>query len=310
MSMGIVAGVVGVASAVSSYSNGRKANKAAAQNVDAQYKYDLENYRIQQDYRRELVGFKRQQERFAAKQKDFAYEQRAYAEEQYAVSLANIAKEQAFREKEVYNLKMAAKTEHIATGDVAVLMQLGAESSMQNAIAETERTGTANIRDVGRQTQEALGEVNAANSGIAGGRSKNRALIDVYMQKNRAEAQLSDKAKANIIAASAAKDEMLSNYSLKVAESYRKLTAVLETQAQPASQIAGPQPIFTEVAPIGPVSPVGAAPIKGVATSNSFSTLASAVNTGVNTYSWTNNLFGSSSGATSGATGGDWISKF
>jgi len=281
---------IGITMGVLGFGASNDAAEAAERNTQAQYDYSMANYQIQLDYYDDLVGFQGQQQAFAGQQLAFAYEQKAYAEEQYSVGLANIATETAFREQEVYNTKLAAKTQFTAEADVAQLMQYGAADAMNNAVGEALRAGSGNVQDISREATKAAGAVRAKQSGITGGNSQKREMVDVYRQENRARTQIVDATKAQIIEASAARDELVNNYSLKVNESYRNLEAVMRLEAQPVPQTAGPQPIFLGVAPIGPVTPVGAEPIKGAVASSTFSSLSSGLNTGMNAYSWAQNL--------------------
>lgn len=270
-----VVGGAAVVGGIASYSAAEDQADATSANIEANFAYDMENYNIQRSFHNELQGFRREQEAFADKQLNFAHEQLDYAREQYAIGLENIAKENNFRQMEVYNTKMAATAEYTAQKDSAEIMQYGAQDAVNTAIDETLRAGGANRRELIRQAGKAAGDVQAARgSGITGGASVEREKIAVFMEKNRAMSQLDDKEATSIIQATAARDEMVSNYNMKVAESYRMLDATLRLEAAPVAAIAGPQPIFTEKQPIGPITPLGPKPIKGVAADSGWSSLS------------------------------------
>lgn len=275
----LVAGVVvGAAGAYASYSASEDAADATAASIEANYQYDMENYRIQQAYHKELLAFRDEQDAYAQKQLDFAYQQLSYANEQYNIGLRNIAEENNFRQKEVYNTKLAALTEYNAQADVGQIMKQGAEDSMNNAINETLRVQGANQREIARQADKALGTIQATRgAGITGGASVERDKIAMFMEKNRAISMLSDKTAASIIETSAQKTEMVNNYNLKIAEAYRMLDATMRLEAAPVAMIPGPQPIFTEKQPIGPITPLSPEPIKGVAADSGWSSLASGI---------------------------------
>ena len=276
---------LGIAGAVSSYNAAEDAADASSASIEANYAYDMANYDIQAGYHIELLGFQKEQEAYADSQLDFAYQQLNYANEQYQVSLENIASENNFRQQEVYNTKLAAVTEFTAQKDTADIMQQGAQDAVNNTIDETIRSSGANKRELLRQTGKALGDVQAARgSGITGGASVEREKIAVFMEKNRAMSQLKEAEGASIIQATAARDEMVSNYSMKVAESYRMLSATMKLEAAPVAAIAGPQPIFTEKQPLGPITPMNAPPIKGVAADSSWSSLSAGISGGVTGY--------------------------
>lgn len=269
---------VAVVGGYAAYSASEDAADANSANIEANYAYDMENYRIQQQYHREMLGFRDQQIDYAHKQLNFAYEQIEYANEQYKVGLENIARENHYKQMEVHNTKLAAKAEFTAQADVGEIMKQGAQDSMNNAINESLRAGGANQRELIRQTGKALGDVQVARgSGITGGESVNRDKIAVFMEKNRAMSMLSEKTAASIIETSAAKDEMVNNYNLKIAESYRLLDATLRLEAAPVANIPGPQPIFAEQQPVGPVTPLGPEPIKGVAADSGWSSIAAGI---------------------------------
>lgn len=275
--MWVAVGVAAV-SGYAAYSASEDAADANSSNIEANYAYDMENYRIQQQYHDELLRFRDTQVAYANKQLNFAYEQIEYANEQYKVGLENIARENHYKQMEVYNTKLAAKAEFTAQADVGEIMKQGAQDAMNNAINESLRAGGANQRELIRQTGKALGDVQVARgSGITGGESVNRDKIAVFMEKNRAMSMLNEKTAASIIETSAAKDEMVNNYNLKVAESYRLLDATLRLEAAPVANIPKPQPIFAERQPVGPVTPLGPTPIKGVAADSGWSSLAAGI---------------------------------
>lgn len=284
--VGVTAVVIGGAAAYASYSASEDASDAQAANIEANYAYDMQNYEIQKQYHNELLGFRNQQEDYAKKQLNFAYEQIEYANEQYKVGLENIARENHFKQMEVYNTKLAAKAEFTAQADVGNIMKLGAQDALNNTINESLRAGGANQRELIRQAGKALGDVQVARgSGITGGESVNRDKIAVFMEKNRAMSTLNEKTAASIIEASVAKDQMVNNYNLKTAEAYRLLDATLRLEAAPVANIPGPQPIFAEQQPVGPVTPLSPEPIKGVAADSGWSSLAaglSGFSSGVN----------------------------
>lgn len=264
----VVGAVVGVAGAVTSYNAAEEQSAAIDQSLSQQYAYDMEKYKIEQSYRREQLSYSRDLDKYGDKQMAFALEQRAYGEEVYDTALGNAKAEQEFRDTEVFNKKMAATVEYNAQADVANVMMQGAVDSLESAIGETLRTGSSKVRELDRQATKAAGSVVAkTKAGITGGASRDRELINVHMERNRAKALLEDEAKTNIIQATNSKNQMVNDYSLKVNESYRNLTAMLELEPQPVAAIQGPAPVFAEKAPIGPVTPIGPEPMEGVNTS-------------------------------------------
>lgn len=294
--LGVTAVVVGIGAAViggiSSHRASEDASQAQSQNLEAQFAYDSEKYAIQSRYRRELLGYKREQENYADKQLDFAYQQIDYAREQYNVGLKNIAEENNFKQEEVYNTKLAAATEYNAQKDTADIMKYGAADALNRTIEETLRTQGANKAELNRQAGKAMGDVQATrSSGIMAGASIDRDKIAVFMEKNRAMSQLDEQTATSIIQASASRDEMVSGYAMKTEEAYRLLTATLRLDAAPTANIPGPQPIFAEKQPIGPVTPLDPKPIKGVIADSGWSSLAAGMggasagfNLGTNVY--------------------------
>ena len=274
-----------VGGTVGGFIGGLFGDDPAEENAQLQYDYDMANYAIQSEYHDTLLGFRDEQLSYSSELQGFAYEQLAYSHAVYGVALANRQAEVVFREKEVYNKKLAAKTEFNAQADVAVLMKEGAQDSMINAIGETMRVGSNNLRDLKRKSVKAQGDTLArVGAGITGGASANRQLIAVHMEKNRETAKIREQMSTNIIKTNNAKNTMISNYNLKIGESYRNLTAMLRLEAQPVPNVNPPTPVFTGLQPVAPVAPLEAAPVQGVVGSSYLGDTMQGIATGVDIY--------------------------
>lgn len=278
ISSAVIAGVAVAGAAASAYS-GYKQGKANQANIDAQNRQSQQQHAIDVAYHTQLEGYQRQLEDFANKQQDFAYQRKSYGEYTYQLAIQNRDDQVSFLQEKNYNEKLAAKVEYNAQKDVTKILQLGAEAQANTVIKDTLRANSANTRATNTQSEKMMGTMIAASqSGIAQGRSKERMLIDAFMQRNEAISQLNDKAKVGILAAVNAKDKIVNDSNIQLMESYRGLEAVMRTKPQPVGRVAPPAPVFTEKEPLAPLAPVGAAPIN-VATAGNSALVAGAIGT-------------------------------
>jgi hypothetical protein len=154
-----------------------------------------------------------------------------------------------------------AQTEYNAQGHVTKIRQEGAEAQAQAVIDDTLRVAGSDKRELAVVADKMMGvEVAKRRSGLAQGRSKDRIIVDAFIQRNKALGDLNSKAKASIIQTIQAKDKINNDSNLKLAESYRGLEAIMKLKAAPVANVPPPQPVFDYVAPLQPLAPLGASP--------------------------------------------------
>jgi hypothetical protein len=235
----------------------------ASSNADAQNAQAAEQYAIDSQYHGMLTAYQGELENFSAHQLAFSQEQQAYANRSYQIAVENRNAEIAYRQEQVDNQKLAAKTEYNAQGHVAKIRQDGAEAQAEAVINDTLRVAGADKRELAVQADKMMGvEVAKRRSGLAQGRSKDRIIADAFVQRNKAMGDLNSKAKASIIQTIQAKDKINNDSNIKLAESYRGLEAIMKLKPAPVAQVAPPQPVFDYVAPLQPLAPLGASPAK------------------------------------------------
>jgi hypothetical protein len=240
----------------SSYQSGRYRQKQIA----AQNDYAARQALIDAQYYNERLEYAKQLEAFSWKEQAFAYQQQAYGYEAWKLQIENVAKQKEYEFKQLELQKKAALTDYNAHKDIAELMIIGANEASKNAVSETLRVGNENARQVNNQLAKSVSKVNVAlNEGLAGGR-ENMVVIEEYMKRNNAVAQVDDTSKKSIIEIAAQRDRVKNDVALKSEEARRKLEAMLAYEVSPMARIAPPAPVFTEQQPLAPVTPLGAVP--------------------------------------------------
>ncbi len=284
-----VVATVAVAGAAASAYSGYKQGKANEKNIEAQNAQAAQNHAIQEGYHDKLKVHQTNLEKYANKQQNFAYEKKEYGELTYRMAQSDRAKQVAYLNEQSYNEKQAAQAQFKADEQVNKIMSYGAKAQANSVTADILRSQGANVRGVNTKAEKMMGTVVATSqSGIAQGKSKDRMLVDAFMQRNEAVAQLQGKAKVGIMAAVNAKDKIVNDGNLRLAESYRGLEAIMKSRPQPVGATPPPTPVFTVQEPLAPLAPVGAAPIQ-VGTAGNAALIAGAVGTvasgAVNAYS-------------------------
>ena len=236
-------------------------SRRASSNADAQNAQAAEQYAIDKQYHGMLQGYQSELESFSAHQLAFSREQQAYANRSYQIAVENRNAEVAYREEQVRNQKLAAQTEYNAQGHVAKIRQEGAEAQAEAVINDALRVAGADRRELTVQADKMMGVAVAKHrSGLAQGRSKDRIVVDAFIQRNKALGDINSKARASIIQTIQAKDKINNDANIKLAESYRGLEAIMKMKPAPVAQVAPPMPVFDYVAPLQPLAPLGASP--------------------------------------------------
>ena len=250
----VVGGFIGGVSGWFSGDAEDEAQEAREQAAYAKYQYDLANYAVDTQYYQDKLNYAQQKQ-------DFSYTMEAWGNQKYALAVADRAREVAFRQEEVYNKQFAAKVDFKAQKHVADILQMGASEQASNVIIDTLRVAQANKRDINVQSEQMMGTVIATSmSGIAQGASKDRMVVDLFMQRNKAMGQEKSKAKGSIINSINQKNKIINDTNLQTASAYRGLEAIMKLKPRPVAHIAPPMPQFHG---LSPVRGVGPAPING-----------------------------------------------